>query len=87
MSTITVSVPDALDAALAKRIKDVGAHTKEEYLHGLVEADCVAGDLERTLVERSAGPFQPLPEDWMEQVRKTRTSLRDFRDQRRRIDV
>jgi hypothetical protein len=70
MSTITVSVPDALDAALAERIKDLGALTKEEYLLGLVKADCAAGELERTLAERSAGPFQPLPEDWMNQVRE-----------------
>jgi hypothetical protein len=75
MSTITVSVPEALDAALAERIKDVGARTKEEYLLSLVEADCAAGELERTLEDRSAGPFRPLPADWMDQVRKIANQL------------
>ena len=70
MSTITVAVPDPLDAALAERMKAVGARSKEEYLLGLVEADCAASALERTLVDRSTGPFAPLPDDWMDQVRK-----------------
>lgn len=71
MSTITVAVPDPLDAALIERMKAVGAQSKEEYLLSLVEADCAASELERTLTERSAGPFVPLPLDWMNRVRAT----------------
>jgi hypothetical protein len=70
MSTITVAVPDPLDAALIERMKVVGANTKEEYLLGLVEADCAASELEQILAERSAGAFIPLPDDWMNQVRE-----------------
>jgi hypothetical protein len=70
MSTITVAVPDPLDAALVERMKAVGARSKEEYLLSLVEADCAASELEQTLVQRMEGPFAPLPEDWMDQVRK-----------------
>ena len=69
VSTITVAVPDPLDAALVARMKAVGAQSKEEYLLGLLEADCAASELERTLEQRLAGPFAPLPSDWMEQVR------------------
>jgi hypothetical protein len=70
MSTITVAVPEPLDAALAERMKAVGAHSREEYLLSLLEADCAASELERTLTERSTGPFAPLPADWMDEVRK-----------------
>ncbi|HEY2893141.1 MAG TPA: hypothetical protein VGJ16_02975 [Pirellulales bacterium] len=70
MSTITVAVPEPLDAALVERMKAVGAISKEEYLLGLVEADCATSELEQTLEQRSAGPFAPLPSDWMDQVRK-----------------
>lgn len=70
MSTITVAVPDPLDAALTERMKSIGAHSKEEYLLSLVEADCAANELDQTLLQRMAGPFAPLPEDWMNQVRK-----------------
>jgi len=70
MSTITVAVPDPLDAALVERMKAVGARSREEYLLGLVEADCAASELDQTLVQRLEGPFAPLPDDWMDQVRK-----------------
>jgi hypothetical protein len=70
MSTITVAVPDPLDAALAQRMSATGARSKEEYLLGLLEADCAAGALDRILAERLAGPFSPLPENWKEQVRR-----------------
>ena len=69
MSTITVAVPDPLDAAMGERIKAVGARSKEEYLLGLVEADCAASELEDVLEQRAAGPFAPLPADWKAQVR------------------
>ncbi len=70
MSTITVAVPDRLDAALAERMKAVGARSKEEYLLGLVEADCAASELERILAERWGGPFEPLADDWQVRVRQ-----------------
>ncbi len=69
MSTITVAVPDLLDAAMAERIKAIGARSREEYLLNLVEADCAASELEALLTERTAGPFAPLPGDWKDQVR------------------
>ena len=69
MSTITVAVPDPLDAAMHERIKAVGARSKEEYLLSLVEADCAASELEQVLARRAQGPFAPLPEDWKDLVR------------------
>ncbi len=70
MSTITVAIPDPLDLTLSDRMNDTGARSKEEYLLGLIEADCAAGGLERVLAERLAGPFVPLPADWQDQVRQ-----------------
>lgn len=32
MSTVTIAVPDPLDAALSARVKAVGAQSREEYL-------------------------------------------------------
>lgn len=75
MSTITVAVPDPLDAAMGERIKAVGARSKEEYLLSLVEADCAASELEEVLAQRAAGPFGPLPADWKEQVRAAARKL------------
>ena len=69
MSTITVAVPDPLDAVMAERMKVVGARSTEEYLLSLVEADCSASEVEELLVQRAAGSFSPLPADWKEQVR------------------
>lgn len=71
MSTITIAVPDPLDAALAERMNAVGARSKEEYLLALIESDCAASELERTLTARMAGPFVPLALDWKERVRQT----------------
>ena len=70
MSSITVAVPDPLETALIERMSATGARSKEEYLLGLLEADCAAGTLEQMLAERMAGPFAPLPADWQEQVRQ-----------------
>jgi hypothetical protein len=75
MSTITIAVPDPLDASLTERMNALGAHSKEEYLLALVEADCAASELERTLAERLAGPFMPLAGDWKEQVRQAAARL------------
>ena len=69
MSKLTISVPDALDAALAERVKISGAHSKEDYLLRLVESDCAAGELDGVLAERMDGPFAPLEPDWKERVR------------------
>ena len=69
MSTLTIALPDDLDAALSERLKSSGAHSREEYLLGLVESDCAAGGLERVLAERMGGQFAPLEPDWKERVR------------------
>jgi hypothetical protein len=69
MSTLTIHLPEPLDATLAERVKTSGARSKEEYLLSLVESDCAAGTLEHVLAERMAGPFAPLEPDWKEQVR------------------
>ncbi len=76
MSTITVALPDDLDAMLAERIRAVGAESKEAYLLTLVESDCAAGALEETLSARLDGPFEPLEEDWKERVRQSASRLR-----------
>ena len=73
MSTVTITLPDPLDATLAERVKHSGARSKEEYLLSLVESDCAAGELERVLAERMAGPFAPLEADWKERVRRGAT--------------
>lgn len=69
MSTLTITLPDPLDATVAERMKASGARSKEEYLLSLVESDCAAGELERVLAERVDGPFAPLEPDWKERVR------------------
>lgn len=69
MSTVTITLPDPLDATLAERVKNSGARSKEDYLLSLVESDCAAGELEHVLAERMGGPFAPLEPDWKECVR------------------
>ena len=69
MSTVTITLPDPLDATLEERVKSSGAGSKEEYLLSLVESDCAAGELESMLAERMDGPFAPLEADWKERVR------------------
>ncbi len=70
MSTITIAVPDPLDAALTERMNALGARSKEEYVLALVESDCAASELEQTLGERLTGPFAPLAGDWKQGVRQ-----------------
>ena len=69
MSKVTIALPDSLDAALAERVKVSGARSKEDYLVGLVEADCGGQELDQILAERTAGPFAPLERDWKDRVR------------------
>ena len=76
MSTITVALPDDLDALLAERIRVAGAESKEAYLLTLVESDCAASALEETLAARMSGPFEPLEQDWKERVRQAAGNLR-----------
>ena len=71
MPTLTINLPEPLDATFTERVKTSGARSKEEYLLSLVESDCAAGTLERVLTERLAGPFAPLEADWRERVRST----------------
>ena len=67
MSTITVALPDDRDAMLAERTRSAGAESKEAYLLTLVQSDCAAGALEKTLATRTSGPLEP---DWKERVRE-----------------
>jgi hypothetical protein len=77
MPTLTIHLPEPLDAALAERMKTSGARSKEEYLLSLVEFDCATGILESTLAERLAGPFAPLEPDWKERVRSAAAKRMD----------
>ena len=70
MSTVTLALPDPLDAALTERMKASGASSKEEYLLQLIESDCAASELEQVLEERLAGPFAPFEKDWKDRVRR-----------------
>ena len=69
MSTVTITVPDPLEATLAERVKTSGAASMAEYLLRLVEIDCVSGELDGVLSSRLDGPFAPLETDWKERVR------------------
>ncbi len=75
MSTLTIDLPEALEASLAERVKSSGAHSKAEYLLGLVESDCAAATLERVLAERISGPFATLEPDWKNRVRNAASKL------------
>lgn len=75
MSTLTIDLPEALEASLAERVKSSGAHSKAEYLLGLVESDCAAATLERVLAERISGPFATLESDWKDRVRNAASKL------------
>ncbi len=68
MSTVTITLPDGLDATLRERARLSGAGSKEEYLLSLVESDCAVGELENVLAERMAGPFSQLESDWKARV-------------------
>ncbi|MEO6182747.1 MAG: hypothetical protein ABIP71_06560 [Verrucomicrobiota bacterium] len=70
MSTVTISLPDALDAQIENRFKTGGFRSKEEYLLALAREDCEQSELEMVLEERCKGPFSPLESDWKERVRK-----------------
>ena len=69
MSTLTIDLPEQLDASLSERVKTSGARSKAEYLLGLVELDCAEATLESLLMSRLGGPFAPLESDWKDQVR------------------
>ncbi len=69
MSTVTIQLPDRLNANLAERVKTSGASSMEEYLVQLVEWDVATGELDSVLENRMNGPFEPMEEDWKERVR------------------
>jgi hypothetical protein len=75
MSTLTIALPEALDAMLAERVRAAGALSKEEYLLALVESDCAANALEEALLARMDGPFQTLESDWKVRVRHAARNL------------
>ena len=68
MSTVTIALPDELDAALAEAMKVQGAHSKEDFLLQLIEQHCAESKLESILLQRDGGPFIPLDPDWQEKV-------------------
>ena len=70
MSTLTLALPEELDALLAERARAAGMESKEEYLVKLVESDCAAGPLDEALLDRVDGPFEPLEPDWKARVRE-----------------
>ena len=70
MSTLTLALPEELDALLDARTRAAGMESKEEYLVKLVESDCAAGALEEVLLNRVDGPFEPLEPDWKARVRE-----------------
>ena len=70
MSTLTVALPDDLDAQLTERARAAGLESKEEYLVKLVESDCAASALEAALLDRVDGPFELLEPDWKARVRE-----------------
>ncbi len=73
--SITIELPEPLDASLTERMKASGARSKAEYLLRLVESDCAAGTLEAVLTERTNGPFSPLEPNWKDQVRLAASKL------------
>ncbi len=77
MSTVTIALPGPLNAALLERMTAVGAGSKEEYLLALIESDCAASELERVLIDRLTGPFEPLEADWKADVRQSAAKLRE----------
>lgn len=77
MSTLTIALPEPLDAALVERMRAVGARSKEEYLLALIESDCAASELEGILAQRLAGPFALLEADWKQRVRESAADGRD----------
>ena len=73
MSTLTIALPDQLDVALRERITAVGTRSREKYLLALIQSDCSASELEQILVDRLAGPFEPIEGDRKERVRQSTT--------------
>jgi hypothetical protein len=69
MSQLTISLPEALDMELERRMREAGFQTKEDYLLELVRTDCENAELESQLEGRIEGPFAPLEDDWQERVR------------------
>lgn len=67
--SITIDLPEPLDASFTERVKASGAGSKAEYLLRLVESDCAAATLEGVLAERLNGPSSPLESDWKDRVR------------------
>jgi hypothetical protein len=77
MPDVTIHLPDPLAAALARRVSETGAQSKEEYLLRLLESDFAVGTLEGMLSTRLAGAFTPLEPDWKDRVRKKAASRED----------
>jgi hypothetical protein len=69
MSTVTISLPDTINATMESRARAAGFRSKEEYLFALIQADCDRAELEPVLEARLDGPFEPLESDWKQRVR------------------
>ena len=69
MSDVTISLPDAINAAIENRASAAGFSSKEEYLLALVQADCERAEIEPVLEARVEGPVEPLEADWKQRIR------------------
>jgi hypothetical protein len=75
MSTVTIALPDELEAALQRTMQVEGAESKEDYLLQLVAERCAQSELDRILQKRLKGPFTPFEADWKEKVRQRAREL------------
>ena len=73
MSTIDITLPDALKRYLDEQVTRRGYQNASEYLESLLEADRLRElreELELTLAKRVDGPFSPLTPQDFEDIRK-----------------
>ena len=79
MSTVTIELPDELEATLAQQVEAAGAASTEEYLLQLVEDHCAQTRIDAVLVERLKGPFVEFTPDeaWVERIREKARKLRE----------
>src|SRR5687768_7128326 len=69
MSSVTISVPEALLAKIETRARAAGYTSKEDYLWDLVRADSEQAERDAVLASRVDGPSAPLEHDWKQRVR------------------
>ena len=69
MSSVTISLPEVLQAKIESRARAAGFDSKEDYLLDLVRADCEQAELDVILESRLDGLSAPLENDWKQRVR------------------